>query len=508
MEEPSEIVIALVSAVGSDLNRFVNFIKEELELYDFKAKEIRISQEVLFSLNPPNENLTKLETINHFMSIGNDYRQVSQHNGALAYSAIAEIAKYRTEILGDDEARPIDKQAWIIRSLKHPEEVKVLRDTYGNNLFLIGIHASEEMRFQTLKNKKKKSDSDEFIKKLIIRDTEEGPSNGHGQHTRDTFHLSDFFINEDPNLDRNKADIERILKLIFDNPYLTPTFDEYAMYMAFSASTRSADLSRQVGAVLAKDCNIISTGANDVPRAGGGLYWPTLDENNIQIADVLDGRDYMRGYDANKNAIQELIDNIVAHLDLHKLEDNQSQTDNNNLKENIENQLIKTKIKDITEYGRVVHAEMEAILSCGRSNNSTIGTTLYCTTFPCHNCAKHIIAAGIMRVVYVEPYSKSKAFEFHHDSIAESGIDGKVTFEPFVGVGPRSFLNVFSMTLGNGRNIRRKDTQGKTIDWSKESAKLRLTSDEFKYIKQETIASVATSKHREMYKNHMGLSKK
>lgn len=151
---------------------------------------------------------------------------------------------------------------------------------------------------------------------------------------------------------------------------------------------------------------------------------------------------------------------------------------------------------------------MEAILSCGRSNNSTIGTTLYCTTFPCHNCAKHIIAAGIMRVVYVEPYSKSKAFEFHHDSIAESGIDGKVTFEPFVGVGPRSFLNVFSMTLGNGRNIRRKDTQGKTIDWSKESAKLRLTSDEFKYIKQETIASVATSKHREMYKNHMGLSKK
>ncbi|MDN3612645.1 hypothetical protein QWZ16_23945 [Vibrio ostreicida] len=26
--------------------------------------------------------------------------------------------------------------------------------------------------------------------------------------------------------------------------------------------------------------------------------------------------------------------------------------------------------------------------------------------FPCHNCAKHIVASGIKRVVYVEPYPK------------------------------------------------------------------------------------------------------
>ncbi|MFO2375906.1 cytidine deaminase, partial [Pseudomonas aeruginosa] len=74
-----------------------------------------------------------------------------------------------------------------------------------------------------------------------------------------------------------KAQLWRVIDILFGQPYVTPTFDEYAMFMAFSASLRSADLSRQVGAVLTRDEGIISTGANDVPKAGGGLYWPELD---------------------------------------------------------------------------------------------------------------------------------------------------------------------------------------------------------------------------------------
>ncbi|MCB2462707.1 hypothetical protein KQ705_15750, partial [Listeria monocytogenes] len=78
----------------------------------------------------------------------------------------------------------------------------------------------------------------------------------------------------------------------------------------------------------------------------------------------------------------------------------------------------------------------------------------YCTTFPCHNCAKPILAAGITRVVYVEPYPKSRALEFHSESIhLKSQLDEKhdeklVAFEPFIGVGPRRFLDLFSMNLG------------------------------------------------------------
>ena len=76
-----------------------------------------------------------------------------------------------------------------------------------------------------------------------------------------------------------------------------------------------------------------------------------------------------------------------------------------------------TGILDITEYGRAVHAEMEALLSCGRSGVSTRQCTLYTTTFPCHNCAKHIVASGISRVVFVEPYPKSLANDLHSDAI-------------------------------------------------------------------------------------------
>ena len=43
--------------------------------------------------------------------------------------------------------------------------------------------------------------------------------------------------------------------------------------------------------------------------------------------------------------------------------------------------------------------------------------TLFATTFPCHHCARHIVAAGIRRVVYVAPYAKSRAVDLHDDAI-------------------------------------------------------------------------------------------
>ena len=67
--------------------------------------------------------------------------------------------------------------------------------------------------------------------------------------------------------------IRRIIEILFGAPYQTPYFDEYAMFLSFAASLRSADLSRQVGAVITKDNEVLGTGANDCPRFGGGLYW-------------------------------------------------------------------------------------------------------------------------------------------------------------------------------------------------------------------------------------------
>ena len=52
----------------------------------------------------------------------------------------------------------------------------------------------------------------------------------------------------------------------------------------------------------------------------------------------------------------------------------------------------------------VLHAEANAITKVAKSNNSSEGSTLYITASPCMECAKLIIQAGIIRVVYQEKY--------------------------------------------------------------------------------------------------------
>jgi len=50
-----------------------------------------------------------------------------------------------------------------------------------------------------------------------------------------------------------------------------------------------------------------------------------------------------------------------------------------------------------TKYPYVVHAEENAIYN---SNNKTEGARIYCTLFPCNECAKTIVQSGIKEVVY------------------------------------------------------------------------------------------------------------
>lgn len=307
---------------------------------------------------------------------------------------------------------------------------------------------------------------------LIERDVEE--TEKFGQHTRDTYHLSDFFVHHSENSAKFKKDVWRYLDLIFGRPFVTPTFDEFAMFMAFSASLRSADLSRQVGAVVTRNMGIIATGANDVPRAGGGLYWPDY-YGEPEIHDIKEGRDYCRVGDTNVLERQSIVEDILQRF---------PESDRDGVRKKLE----ESSLRNITEYGRVVHAEMEALLACARAGTSTQDAELYCTTFPCHNCAKHIIAAGVKRVLYVEPYPKSKAFQFHSDSIeVDKAADGKVIFQPFVGVGPRSFFNLFSVNLGSGYEIKRKDKGGKPVEWTLDDPTLRMQMLPSSYIERETV---------------------
>ena len=90
--------------------------------------------------------------------------------------------------------------------------------------------------------------------------------------------------------------------------------------MAYANSLRSADLSRQIGAVITKKNEIIASGANDCPKVGGGLYWLEYISNRYE--DTPKGRDYTLGYDSNKKEQAKMISDILSSLQLEKNSEN------------------------------------------------------------------------------------------------------------------------------------------------------------------------------------------
>lgn len=59
----------------------------------------------------------------------------------------------------------------------------------------------------------------------------------------------------------------------------------------------------------------------------------------------------------------------------------------------------------------VLHAEANAITKVAKSANSSRGATLYITAMPCIECAKLIIQAGIVRVVYCDTYHSQEGLD-------------------------------------------------------------------------------------------------
>ncbi|MDB5047247.1 MAG: Cytidine deaminase [Fibrobacteres bacterium] len=462
-----ELVIAFVAPVGVDLEWIESLVKDFLKQFAYASEKISISSLI--------KNIAGIETvlveepaaarINSYMTAGNEARSNAGRGDILAALAITEIMRKRTDY------QPLHGRVQLLHSLKHPEEVRLLREVYQHGFFLIGISSSKEKRLEYLRSRK--GIPKDEAEALIARD--ESEDDKHGQHTRETFHLSDAFVNIDSSDLSDR--LGRIFKLLFGFPYSTPTVEEYAMFMAFSASLRSADLSRQVGAVVMSphgDC--LSTGANDVPCFPGGLYW--------ESSNKADHRDHVLGYDSNESMRTEIMVRI-----LRKFFPDLSEAD---LLEKGEKELKDTGIFDITEYGRAVHAEMEALLSCARTGVSTRGAILYSTTFPCHNCAKHIVAAGISRVVFIEPYPKSQALRLHEDSIifienqSNQGQNTKVTFEPFVGIGPRRYIDLFSLHLSGGSALQRK-SKGRVVKWQQKTAKVRFPMLPSTYLDNEIL---------------------
>ncbi len=440
-----ELVLAIVAPLGVDLDSFQGVLRNQLfRDFGYRPNDVRLS-DLLHRYSPllrangiTLRKFPEAMRLDSHMAGANMLRQLlasgSEQGDALALCAIEEIAVYRHAMARRSGDQVLARTAHILRSLKHPDEVHRLRQVYGPGFYLIGVHTPEEDRLRYLVDKKRVPRKEALI--LIGRDArEEGQYGKFGQRTTATFHLADAFVRFRSRKDT--TDLHRFLSLVFGNQFETPTPDEHAMFLAYASSLRSASLSRQVGAVVCdRSGDAIGVGTNDVPCFGGGLYWPGSK----------DRRDHCLGYDSNARARDEIIEEVRRIVESRAPLTPAA-------RQSLKGDLAAGRLHDITEYGRAVHAEMEALLSCARTGRSPRDGTLYTTTFPCHNCAKHIIAAGIVRVVYVEPYEKSWALKLHGDALA-GGLSkvrtSRTRLEPFVGVGPRRYFDLFSMRLSSG----------------------------------------------------------
>ena len=68
---------------------------------------------------------------------------------------------------------------------------------------------------------------------------------------------------------------------------------------------------------------------------------------------------------------------------------------------------------------RTIHAEINAILQCSKFGVGTEGANIYVTHFPCLNCTKSIIQAGIKEICYANDYRNN---EYARELLEKSGV--------------------------------------------------------------------------------------
>jgi cytidine deaminase len=472
-----ELFIAIVAPVGADTGTVCKFLEETLGRFGYRVEPISVIEQVKkFIGYLKNEPSNEYKKIKGRMDAGDRFRETVKRNDALALLALSKVKEYREK--AESAEKPIEKQAYLFRSLKRPEEITALRRIYMSNLIVISVHSGREKRIVNLAERIAGSDysaqSNKYrnlAEELVLRD-ELDEKNSYGQKLREAFGMADVFLDA-ANPQSLRHHLDRFFDLLFGKPVITPTADEVGMAHAYVAAMRSGELGRQVGAAICDPSgNLLAIGTNEVPKAHGGYYWD---------GETPDGRDWVRGFDSSDRfkssslgeLLKTLADNKLLSSKLRKM------TVPEQLKM-VRPFLKQTRYMQLIEFVRAVHGEMSAITDAASRGVSIKGCTLFVTTFPCHECARHIVASGINRVVYIEPYAKSLAVELHGDSIEldSDAETGKIPFIPFLGVAPNNHLNLFGMPT-------RKDGEGNLLAWDPKKATPRVSGSFWSYMKYE-----------------------
>jgi len=512
-----ELVIGLVTPIGVDgeavtrllrdvLASEVDYIGEPIHVIDYLSAERKVSSEVPDGIEGMEARIDE----------GNALRERLRRRDAFALYAIRAIFERRAKlgsvnlsVLEPDRWKEIPSHgriAYIIRSIKRPEEIQLLRRVYGPWLLVVSVFATRKVRFQhileQLVEKGIATPGDRKIEtkinELLDRDAREDYNALYGQDTRKAFSQADLFIDIGGDAENQ---VRRFIRLVFSDRTRTPTRAEYAMFLARAAGLRSSSPGRQVGAVIADSFGeLISAGTNEAPSAHGGYEWDGSDHDLRDLAQV-EGNTF--GEMLRKREL--ILDTLrrLARLGRGDLADNPTvvtdearsliEANDVDFVETLRKEVLgDSDIDSVIEYQRTVHAEMAALQNAQRHGTAVDGSTMYTTSFPCHICAKHILAAGITRVVYIEPYPKSRAKGFYPDAIRVDGENAgadPVAVDPFIGVGPNLYQRLFSSS-GDDRML----ADGSIRRWTRGRNNLpRLGPGNEDQVNSESIRAIEVS---------------
>ena len=480
-----ELVIGLVGYVGAGCSTAASRIELLLDDAGYKVHRIKLSELIkaaaaVDEVTPVSPGLRQgVESFARggvLQDAGDALRERHGHHAVAALAIRAVMTLRGTAQPGEQ------KLAFVLDSLKHPDEVKLLRRVYDNSFRLVAVHCDRTRRERRLIGDRRsvakfKGVPEAEVRLFMDRD-EEDASHKNGQQVRETFHIADFFLDNNTDSAGGESltgDIERFVNLLLSTGLVRPTRGERAMYHAYAAALQSSCLSRQVGAALiGADGTVLSTGTNDVPKFGGGVYdeESTPDHRCFAWQWSQDGVQFVGCHNQRKkrqlreDIAEWFAESLSDQLALAAHPKPGTGMDTAGAARTLAGKDIRALlrsssslfermpgIKDLIEYSRSIHAEMNALLAAGRSGVPAMNTALYCTTYPCHNCARHLVAAGVAEVYYIEPYVKSLASELHYDAIAtemprsEAGRGEhikKMTILPFTGVGPRMYEDFFT----------------------------------------------------------------
>jgi deoxycytidylate deaminase len=484
-----ELVIALIGPTGCDLPTVIELVQDELQRFGYTGHHIKVSAGfrqlgLITATDPPGGGPRDIR-YKQLQDAGDRLRAMTHRSDAAMLPALRRVSEERKS-LTDDLSRPAYDHAFIIDSLKTPAELRLLQSVYGSRLLAISTYVPRPVRKHNVAQAIAESryenkaqtyyDTAEGILWRDERGVEEDPF---GQDVANVFPLADLFISS-ASRDAASGDLHRFFNIIFSDPFKTPSVDEYGMALAHGSALRSSALGRQVGAaILTERGQVVAAGTNEVPRAFGGQYWP---------GDDPDGRDFTDGHDSSYARQRNILGNTLKLLlsagwrprsvqepgaltdarrqaivdrELRRILDGQLQPKLRQLRRGL-------LVEDIVEYYKETHAEMAALLDAAMRGTSVLGCTLYVTTFPCHECARHVVWSGIKRVVFIEPYPKSLVDELYRDSIDIDGTGGmtRVPFETFVGLAPQRYVQLFEMP-------DRRSSAGKAFSWHENTAELR-----------------------------------